>query len=648
MKLLFTMIFVTSLECTALAWHGRHRHIRLRSCPLGSPCECQWDPVNIWPNQRDSIDCRGNEIITSELPRRRATLRRNRSFKEIDFSHNKLEDVPSGYLNHMIKLKVLDFSYNSMQVVPAVIASRRFRCKHSLKELYLDSNGIDLEGNSRFVHLDHLNILSMKNNVVRRIQLTTFRGLCRLIRLDLSYNRIEYVQVSAFQQMAFLKELDMSDNKLSNLGSQVFPRLRQLAVLNLSSNQLRRFPRRFFSRLPLLESLDVSRNTFEDLSFAHFNGISDHLQYFNVSYNQINSFESNVFDILLSLHKLDISGNPITCLPILSSLKDLEELYIIKTNVSHIYPCQLEGLDKLDTLFWSLSPIGCDCQNNWIRDWYSIQMSTIAKEKTEAELPWNCHSPPNTLGLRLYNINISETDCHQKRKYCFSGNNCYIRNEGGSNHFPGEDSDNETDGSRIMSGTETSPTTIENSTTETTNSDLSTAITNSTSTQDILSITEYEWSNITTGDKSLEIDETTIYVDDTQTKWMVMLAQNDKETQNEKHDEHDNISLVYGYRLLFVVICTVAILVIIMCICCTVLHVMKKKKWLQDKDNKVHAMTSPKDKVTIFYAAKDDTTPPLCEINTKDNMYNFGNVDHTLEGMFQQNLWDNINSNSKR
>ena len=316
MKQRLAYIFVLPLT-HALFWHHWHRNhgpgtTSRGSCPLGSPCVCRWDRVNSWPHHRDSIDCNSHEIRTSQLPQRRSTLRPNKSFKAIDLSDNKLEDIPSGYLNHMIKLEVLNFSHNSMRRVPTVLATRALRCKHNLRKLYLDNNKINLEEKLRFVHLTRLNVLSMKNNLVGRIQLTTFRGLCRLTHLDLSNNQIAHMQFSAFRHMVILKELDLSRNRLTSLGRHVFPRLGQLQFLDLSSNLLMRLPRRFFSRLFRLQTLDISRNAFETLTSTYFSGISDNLRNFSANYNHITTFASNFFDIFFpytSYKSVEIQSN---------------------------------------------------------------------------------------------------------------------------------------------------------------------------------------------------------------------------------------------------------------------------------------------------------------------------------------------------
>ena len=606
--------------------------------------------MNSWPHHRDSIDCNSHEIRTSQLPQRRSTLRPNKSFKAIDLSDNKLEDIPSGYLNHMIKLEVLNFSHNSMRRVPTVLATRALRCKYNLRKLYLDNNNINLEGKLRFVHLTRLNVLNMKNNLVGRIQLTTFRGLCRLTHLDLSNNQIAHVQFSAFRHMVILKELDLSGNRLASLGRHVFPRLGQLQFLDLSSNLLMRLPGRFFSRLIRLQTLDISRNAFETLTSTYFSGISDNLRNFSASYNHITAFASNFFDIFISLHKLQISGNSIECMPRISNLKDLMGLHVTETEITHIYPCDLEGLVKLNALFWSGSPIVCDCQNIWMRTWYDNRMNFWAKQKTEAELPWNCYSPPSTAGLTLHGINISQMSCIRNEEYCYIDNKCHGEDQKGDDLFPrdsDEDSEEETDEDHVTETTKSADIEV-NPTGETMK--ISTARhflnedtfnTNGITTQETLVSTDRNGSDMTTKKRTtLNIDLTTNIDYDNQTGWVFMLARKEDDASGEGKSESDDISLIYSYKLLFVIVCTVAVLVIITCICCAVLYVMKKKKkWLQEKDNKVHVITDPKKKNSALYGAHMMIAPPLYEVKATEGTYGLDNVD-SLEAMFQQNLWN--------
>ena len=589
---------------------------------------------------------------TSNLPHRRSTLRPNKSFKGIDFSDNKLEDIPSGYLNHTIKLEVLNFSHNSMKRVPIVRASRALRCKNTLRKLYLDNNNINLEGKLQFVHLNRLNVLNMKNNDVGRIQLTTFRGLCRLTHLDLSNNQIAYVHFVAFRHMVILKELDLSGNRLTSLGRHVFPRLSQLKFLHLSSNLLMKIPGSFFSRLIQLQTLDISRNAFETLTSTQLRGISYNLRNLTASDNRITTFASNFFKIFVSLHKLQISGNPIKCMPRLSNLGDLMELHITETQITHIYPCDLEGLDKLDTLFWFGSPIACDCQNIWMRTWYDNQMNFRAKQKTEAELPWNCHSPPSTVGLTLHGINISQISCTRKEEYCYAHNKCHGKDLKGDDLFPGnsdEDSEEETNEGQVTEGTKNQDT--EGSTTEI-SMKISTARNlrdedifnrNDTTTQETFDSTDRNRGDRTTKKlTTLNIDLPTNMDYDNQTGWVVMWAKKEDDALSGRKSGKDDISLLYNYKLLFVMVCTISILVIITCICCAVLYVMKKKKkWFQDKDNKVHVIADPKkNNLRTLYGGHMRIAPPSYEVNGIESTCGLGNV-RSIEAMFEQNLWNN-------
>ena len=67
----------------------------------------------------------------------------------------------------------------------------------------------------------------------------------------------------------------------------------------------------------------------------------------------------------------------------------------------------------------------------------------------------------------------------------------------------------------------------------------------------------------------------------------------------------------------------------------------KKKKWLQEKHNKIHVIADPKKKNNFpdVYGAHMMIAPPSYEVKATEGTYGLGSVD-SLEAMFQQNLWN--------
>ena len=554
-----------------------------------------------------------------------------------------------------------------MNDVPTAVSAGNFRCRRNLKELYLNKNCIKLARASPFRFLTQLNILNLKYNLVRRIQLTTFRGLCRLINLDLSNNQIIFINVFAFSHMSLLQELKLSGNKLIHLGSNAFPRLANLYFLNISSNNLKTIPFRCFSRLLRLQTLDLSNNAFTRLTITQFSGTSYILRDFSVSYNHLSTFAFNFFDLLIHLHKLNISGNPIQCLPKLSKLKQLRELDIMNTEITHIYPCDLQGLDNLEVLFWSGSPITCDCQNMWVKGWYDSAISTWSKEQTNSKYHWTCASPQSTLGMALQNIHKMETSCTQQEDYCYVEDNCHNAGQSGGNLFPNdgsseqseeetdesiEQSDGERDGGQVtetttnlhtedsMADTSEKTTGRNGQTThEEEDDDITTIMPISTEHNTENNATMESTAKETTKHNESKSELTTAAGFQDQTGKALMQIQNeegDVDPPEEEQPKTGNTSMIYKYKIYFVIVCTAALLVIITCICCAVLYVMKKKhKMLQERDNKVHVIFEAKNKeeVASRYRQQVMLAPP-----SYVNVTNATN--ESMEAMFQQDIWN--------
>lgn len=146
-----------------------------------------------------------------------------------------------------------------------------------LRELVLDYNQIEYIGDNLFANARHLEVLSLKGNLIQRLHSEyVFAGLhFNLRRLNLAANRLEFVNRRALAKALRLRELNLERNRLGvqfdsaeNLTATagIFDGVEtELRYLNLENNGLK--PQHLFALNGLinLESLKLGNNNFADL-----------------------------------------------------------------------------------------------------------------------------------------------------------------------------------------------------------------------------------------------------------------------------------------------------------------------------------------------------------------------------------------------
>lgn len=234
---------------------------------------------------------------------------------ELDLKRNNLTTLGTNLFIHFENLKKLDLSVNRIYEI------------HD------------------FEHLDKLDQLLLKRNMIKKLESDIFRPLISVSVIDLSYNEIEVIEADLFHHNNLLKVINFENNHIMIIEPNTFSNLSQLKILKLSSNRMKEFDltkilvnkiylnhndlRRL--QLPAKEVTLVSatNNNIKEvvcqnttmLSYLYLEGNNltklgcidkiEKLVELDVSFNKIESLSDDVFHKLKSLQKLDLDFNNI-------------------------------------------------------------------------------------------------------------------------------------------------------------------------------------------------------------------------------------------------------------------------------------------------------------------------------------------------
>lgn len=239
-------------------------------------------------------------------------------------SSNRLEEIPTGALQHVKKLQTLGLAGNFLMRV--LDSSLEHLTK--LRFLVLSYNRISMIERNAFPR--HLETLALTHNMLDTFN-DSLHDLHQLETLWASNNRLTSVK-GQFKGLVNLRALLLDRNYLSDI-SDSFSDLESLTDLSLSDNRIQDIGKTLVG-LPALKSLNLSHNYITDLHWKTFESLKD-------------------------LRILDISRNYLkTVCPILKPLRSLRELYLSDLSLKSLDPdCfyNMKSLTKLDLSYNLLS-----------------------------------------------------------------------------------------------------------------------------------------------------------------------------------------------------------------------------------------------------------------------------------------------------
>ena len=207
------------------------------------------------------------------------------SLQVLSLRNNRLSYIRPGMFRGLHKLEILDLSYNPL----AVVTPNSFNHMKSLQTLMMNGCRELRELVAGMLHGPrHLRHLQLENNKVEMIDHNLISGLTSLNILSLRGNRLRSINIT----------IDKSN----------------LTHLDLSQNKLVKTPRSLLAGSLSLQALNLSQNSMPRLSAGDLGGGSlPHLTLLDVSDNAIVEIASDVEGALPGLQQIQLGGNPLEC-----------------------------------------------------------------------------------------------------------------------------------------------------------------------------------------------------------------------------------------------------------------------------------------------------------------------------------------------
>lgn len=277
----------------------------------------------------------------------------------------------------------------------------------------------------------YLRHLSLQDNKIDQLPVSSLEGLINLTLLDLSRNRISRVPDDAFVTLKNIQTIKLADNNLTlsknafrglenglkNLNlkgtnqktlPECIRNLKNLAFLDLAQNILSELPGisgHIFQGLGALTALNLERNVIQSLGESTFDGVKNTLSSLSLLNNLLTEYPTVAISKLPELRVLDLGFNLITEIPNDAFLAN-PSLTLLALDGNPIETIPKKAFMHLNSTLRGLSLGGrhlqCDCRIRWVIEWIKYgDLQVTSRERN----PQFCASPSYLKNQHLYKIN---------------------------------------------------------------------------------------------------------------------------------------------------------------------------------------------------------------------------------------------------
>ncbi|XP_023361119.2 chondroadherin-like protein [Sarcophilus harrisii] len=291
---------------------------------------------------------------------------------------------------------------------------------------------LDLQGNAlkvlpreAFLSLPYLTHLDLRYCQLERVEEGAFRGLGRLVYLNLASNRLSVLFQEALAGLGSLRQLVLEHNQLEEIRPGAFSQLGSLALLSLAHNSLVYLPDMAFQGLLQARWLRLSHNTLHVLAPEALAGLPG-LRRLSLDHNELQALPGEALSRPDGLVQLELGHNPLTYVGeedglALRALRDLalDHAALQEVGAGAFARCPrlraldlrsnqlgglppLQGLGQLRKLNLSGNPLLCDCTVRPLWEW-------VARARFHTD--GLCSEPSHLRGEALESLRAKDLFC---------------------------------------------------------------------------------------------------------------------------------------------------------------------------------------------------------------------------------------------
>lgn len=295
----------------------------------------------------------------------------------LNIAHNHFVLIPENGFGTLKRLRVLKINNNEI----SMIADKALGGLRNLQIIDLSSNKIVALPSQLFKDPSNtIQEIHLKNNSIRHLSPGLFADLGQLTTLDLSLNQLTstFINRNTFKGLIRLVMLDLSNNQIAKLESEMFSDLYTVQILNLRNNLLENIDANTFSSMSNLHKLLLSHNKIKYLDAYSLNGLSV-LSLLSLDNNVLTGIHPEAFRNCSSLDMLNLNGNELTKIPLaLKDMRLLKTLDLGENLISTLDEPGFRGLNKV----YGLRLIGNQIENisrATFRELPELQILNLAK-----------------------------------------------------------------------------------------------------------------------------------------------------------------------------------------------------------------------------------------------------------------------------
>ncbi|XP_058165119.1 chondroadherin-like protein [Dasypus novemcinctus] len=320
----------------------------------------------ICDNARRHVTCRHQNL--TEVPDTMPELT-----QRLDLQGNVLRVLPPAAFQALPHLTHLDLRHCQVEQV----AEGAFRGLGRLLLLNLASNRLSALPQEALDGLGSLRRLQLEGNLLEELRPGTFGALGALATLDLAHNALVYLPAMAFQGLLRTRWLRLSHNALSVLAPEALGGLPALRRLSLHHNELQALPGPALSQARRLARLELGHNP---LTYAgEEDGLAlPELRELLLEHGALQALGARAFARCPRLHTLDLRGNQLAALP------------------------PLQGAGRLRRLRLRGNPLWCGCPARPLLEWLA---------RARVRVDGACGGPRRLRGEALDTLRPSDLRC---------------------------------------------------------------------------------------------------------------------------------------------------------------------------------------------------------------------------------------------